>query len=411
MKVNVRDGGNVALGVALAIPFINYVLTNFIKLYGSSAYIVPSILWLIVAIILIRYLRIDKLLTNKTLSVIPAVIAVKIVSDVLLGLAFGFGKNPQQTNVIGTSLSMLYSIAIVVGTETFRVYIANKLSSKLRSNLWSLVITSLVITLLSIPYGGLSYGLSSSIPANYIMRKIVPKLLMNVFLTQVALWGGIKPLLTYSVSITLYTYLTPVLPALPWYVKPIATSVLPLMQLATMTLLLGSRGGRVSYSKRRIGEYVWSVVAIGLALSMLLMLNMGYRPMVVISGSMEPSINIGDLVVTAPLRHGYPKVGEVIAYSFYGKIVLHRVIGYGPGGTVITKGDANNVPDPRPVKLKYIMGVLKLRIPYVGVPMIYISKAIGGFLNLTIALLLLTYASYIPILMEYVGVGNGKHKS
>jgi len=140
------------------------------------------------------------------------------------------------------------------------------------------------------------------------------------------------------------------------------------------------------------------------------MLNMGYKPLVVISGSMEPSINIGDLVFTVPLKnHYYPRVGDVVAYAFAGKIVLHRVIGYGSGGTVITKGDANNAPDPKPVKLKNILGVMRLRIPYVGAPMIYLARVIGGFLNLTITLLILTYVSYIPILKEYVGVGNGKY--
>ncbi len=412
MRISVKDKGSVMLYVALILPLANYVIANFIRLSGITAYVVPSILWLIVAVVLLKYLRIDKSLTNKALAVIPAVIAVKVVSDVVLGLTFGFGKNPQQTTVLGTALSVLFSMAVILGTETFRTYVANKLSVKLNSNALPLIITSVLITLLTIPYGSLSYGLSSSSPTNYVIRRVIPSLLTNVFLTQVALWGGIKPLLTYSISITLYSYLVPVLPALPWYIEPVSTSILPLMQLATLALLMGSsRSSKVPYGKRRVGEYAWSIIAIGLAVGMLLMLNMGYRPMVVISGSMEPSINIGDLVLTVPLKHGLPKIGEVIAYSLHGKIVLHRVIAYGPGDTIITKGDANNAPDPHPVKLKNIIGVLKLHIPYVGVPMIYLSKIVGGFLNLTIVLLMLTYASYIPILMDYVGAGNGKHKS
>ncbi len=401
---------DVVLYVALLIPVINYVLQNFILLAGLSAYVVPAILWLMVFSVLIRYLRKDRLLTNKVLSVIPAIIVIKIVSDIVLGFTFGFGRNPQQSGIIGTSVGIAYSVATVLGIETFRTYLANKLSSKLGNQLPSLVITSLVITLITIPYGSLTYSLTNSPIANYLLRKLVPKLLTNVLLTQIALWGGIKPLLTYSISVTMYSYLAPALPAIPWYVKPVATSALPLMQLAAMTLLMGSRSSSKGLGRSRAGEYLWSLVAISLAIGMLVMLNMGYKPLVVISGSMEPSINIGDLVFTVPLKnHYYPRVGDVVAYAFAGKIVLHRVIGYGSGGTVITKGDANNAPDPKPVKLKNILGVMRLRIPYVGAPMIYLARVIGGFLNLTITLLILTYVSYIPILKEYVGVGNGKY--
>jgi signal peptidase I len=79
----------------------------------------------------------------------------------------------------------------------------------------------------------------------------------------------------------------------------------------------------------------------------------GYRTMTMLTGSMAPEIEPGDITVVTPLAVEDVAEGMVIAYHIPvddRRVVTHRVIGveHGAGGsvTVQTKGDANEDPDP-----------------------------------------------------------------
>jgi signal peptidase len=75
------------------------------------------------------------------------------------------------------------------------------------------------------------------------------------------------------------------------------------------------------------------------------------KPLVVISGSMEPGIMTGDLLVARPHATADLQVGEVasITSAVTGDIITHRVIaieGVGDGTWKVNlKGDANDVAD------------------------------------------------------------------
>ena len=75
---------------------------------------------------------------------------------------------------------------------------------------------------------------------------------------------------------------------------------------------------------------------------------------VVMSGSMAPTINTGDLVVLERLR-APARIGDVVAVNVpdeararygYPPVVIHRVFRISPDGTIRTKGDARPQPDP-----------------------------------------------------------------
>ena len=68
----------------------------------------------------------------------------------------------------------------------------------------------------------------------------------------------------------------------------------------------------------------------------------GFGVSVVLSGSMESELSIGDLIFISE-RDGY-EVGDVVVYQDGGIAVVHRIISI-DGETVTTKGDANNTPD------------------------------------------------------------------
>ena len=89
----------------------------------------------------------------------------------------------------------------------------------------------------------------------------------------------------------------------------------------------------------------------------------GHELIVIRGGSMEPTIPFGSLVVDAPAT---PAVGDVITLrQINGVYVTHRVIAQ-EGDFFTTKGDANEHPDPKPVRRAEVVGTVRLFIPFAG---------------------------------------------
>ena len=107
---------------------------------------------------------------------------------------------------------------------------------------------------------------------------------------------------------------------------------------------------------------------------------LGFGASVVLSGSMEPELSVGDLLIIVP-REDY-EIGDVIVYQVGRSSVVHRIIAI-EGDEVITQGDANNAPDDA-ILHSNIKGEVAFAIPLIG-HLIYLIKTPIA----TIALLIL----------------------
>ncbi len=121
-------------------------------------------------------------------------------------------------------------------------------------------------------------------------------------------------------------------------------------------------------SKKSIAYAVFfGAVAILAVLSMLhTVLGITFPFLVVKSGSMRPVIEVGDIIIIAPVNpseiRASPENGDVIVFYRPGKkgspssMIVHRAIAHVEGG-VITKGDANAFADYwGPVPYDHIIG-------------------------------------------------------
>ena len=80
-----------------------------------------------------------------------------------------------------------------------------------------------------------------------------------------------------------------------------------------------------------------------------------YRTYTVLTSSMRPDMPEGTVVVSTPIPLRDVRVGDVITYRIPvedRRIVTHRVVELVSPGIVVTKGDANNAPDPWVAELK-----------------------------------------------------------
>ena len=116
---------------------------------------------------------------------------------------------------------------------------------------------------------------------------------------------------------------------------------------------------------------------------------LGIGASVVLSGSMEPALSVGDLLVIREAK-AYD-TGDIVVYQSGSMAVVHRIVEM-TEETVTTRGDANNAPDT-PVPLDALKGRVVLVIPLLGYA-VWTLKSPVGILVAIIAAILLMEASF-----------------
>ena len=176
------------------------------------------------------------------------------------------------------------------------------------------------------------------------------------------------------------------------------------------------------------------LISIRLAVLFLLFLYSGlsaysgnFLPIRLVNGdSMEPTLTAGDVIVLKSVPFSDIGDGDIVAYNVPAageagdgpSTILHRVqrTGVQDGSKVLfTKGD-NSTADPWPVTSGLVQGELVLRVPRVGMPILFLTSK-KGILFLSIAVLIsLLYIPamlmfHVTVLRKGDGVRNGTRQS
>jgi len=102
----------------------------------------------------------------------------------------------------------------------------------------------------------------------------------------------------------------------------------------------------------------------------------------VLSGSMEPEIPVGSLVVISPVKPEDVEVGDIITFrpvSIGEHWITHRVINIGRSYSIFfeTKGDANEISDPFTVPAQNLEGKVVFHAPYWGYFTLFLKTPFG----------------------------------
>lgn len=156
-------------------------------------------------------------------------------------------------------------------------------------------------------------------------------------------------------------------------------------------------------------EKIWdtvSTVLVGLVVLCAVVLMgsrlLGYQVYNVVSGSMEPTYSVGDLLYVKTVDPDSVKVGDPITFVLNEDLVVatHRVIRVDQQKRhFYTKGDANETEDAAPVHFNNLIGVPEFSIPLLGYVSDYIQHPPG--LYVAIGLLAVLFGSaFLPDLFR-----------
>lgn len=125
---------------------------------------------------------------------------------------------------------------------------------------------------------------------------------------------------------------------------------------------------------------------------------MGYKPFIVMSGSMETTINIGDLVIVKKVNSSSIHTGDIIAFKNGNIVISHRVKEVINDSGIYkfkTKGDNNNVADDFIVNSDAIEGIFVNKIPGLGSILLFLGKPIGLLMVILVIVIISTALYFV----------------
>lgn len=138
--------------------------------------------------------------------------------------------------------------------------------------------------------------------------------------------------------------------------------------------------------------------ALGFAATMLLAITLpnllGYRSLTVLSGSMEPTLMTGDMVISKWMRPDQAKVGDLVTFQSAEsrKLITHRVRSVKINGDrvdIATKGDANDTVEHWQAPSNGRVSRVEYDVPKVGYLTNLVSTTKGKLLMVVLPAILL----------------------
>lgn len=127
------------------------------------------------------------------------------------------------------------------------------------------------------------------------------------------------------------------------------------------------------------------------------------EPYTVMSGSMEPTLPTGSVVVSQSISADEVRFDDVITFQMESgrpQTVTHRVVAVDiiEGETRFrTQGDANNATDPEPIRPEQVRGKVIYHVPYVGYLGRMIPSTMREPLVTIVGVALLVYAAVLVV--------------
>lgn len=295
----------------------------------------------------------------------------------LLGVIIGFTAS-HYYSADGMIMFVIPVLLYVILREIFRYMML----CKAEGNNLLIIITTIIFIFLDItsliPNIDYSSGVSMF---KFLALSVLPAISSNIVFSYLTMKVGYKPVIFYALIIELYIFLLPIVPDPGEYITAVIKFTLPIvLWYKIYSFFEKDRDAEIEreYNKK----HVISLVGPAIIAIVLVYFTSGYFhyfAVAVASGSMKSKINKGDAVIIEKIDKKYDEleVGQVLAFYQGKRIYVHRLVDMDKNNDEFffyTKGDANDYVDNFVVKEEDIIGIVRFKIPCIGMPTVWLNK-------------------------------------
>ena len=331
-------------------------------------------------LIFILLFRDKKLIRNYHKEFSQTVFIISIIYFIIyyiLGVIIGYSYNVYSTSFIG----ILRNIVVIVVPLLFREEVRSRFLflNKKKFGIFFITLLFIVLELFSSTF--FTYSNNEELFINFFSI-FLPIVLENILLTYLAFIGIRSTVYAYFIPMLISRYFIPITLDVDWFFAL-------LFQLILVVVIFYVSFNEYLWKEKRIYSYKTNKTnSVIYLFGVVLIVSFGlfvagvfkYRPVAILTYSMEPIFTRGDAVIVEKLddeEKNKLKKGDIIQYQVDKTVVVHRIVKVKKEDNkkvYILKGDNNNAKDPKPVYMEQIMGKVLFSIPKVGYPSVWLSE-------------------------------------
>lgn len=349
------------------IIFFIFVLFN--KLYSNEIYNLLIYPFILIVFSIVFKTKKEYLMRKIIIYQIIKMVLIYVLIYYSAGFFIDYLKNPYGREFNALVINF-YSILLVTGLKEYiRGILINGVVNK---KYFYMFLICIIFIILELNLNEITQSIKTF--DEFILlftTHITPVIVINVFMTYLCIKGGFLPGLIYRTVLSLTSLIIPVVPDFNPVIISLFETTFPFF---TFLLIRNELSKKEKY-KEEIKPSRWIITTSILTLIMLFSLGtFNIKPVSVLTGSMKPSINEGDLLIISKCNIENIKPFDIIEFEIRGYHVVHRVIKI-ENKTLVTKGDNNLFEDKERVTSDNLTGCLNFKVPFLGYPA-YMLKTI-----------------------------------
>ncbi len=377
----------ILLLLEIIVAFVLIMNTIFLK--ENNPFITISFLITIFLIIklTIGYER-DKNRYRKeaTMNIVIYTVTYQLIIYII-GIFLGFSKTVYSLEPLTIITNLFPVILLIVASEVVRYSFVKKIGTK---NKWLLMGVTVIFTLLDITLKTGTFDLSNGQDVITILSLIIlPSIANNILLTYIASEYGYLPNILYRLIMEATIFILPIIPDLGDYLSAILLFVFPLVALYFIRSYLIKKKDKkeefikaVENQKVSVFNRIITIILIIIMVGMIVLTSGVFKiySISIGSGSMEPALDVGDVVIISKTNEKEIeelKVHDILVFEHSNKIVVHRIVEINKEESklrFITKGDNNLAEDSWFVTEDMIIGKVLFSVKYIGYPTIWLNE-------------------------------------
>lgn len=309
---------------------------------------------------------------------------VYIALSFLLGVFLKtLSASPYDLSPLGMLLNILIVVPYLFAREKIRAYAISTAWQFLKHRHLAIAGITILLAIAEINLVKFFQLTSLDAIAIYILCDVLVILAKNILGSVFAFYGGANVSVTFFIIIELFQRLFPFLPELPWLAEGAIGLAFPILY----ALYIGEACQMTMQDRRPIDtkeSFTYTIVLMAsIIFSWFCVGVFPIYPSIILTGSMEPLIKPGDMVlikkITSEKEINALKEGDIINYTRDDQlIVTHRIkeviIDEAGNRSFQTKGDNNKSIDSKPVQPNSINGSIIDTIPKVGLPILFMKS-------------------------------------
>ena len=292
----------------------------------------------------------------------------------LAGLYLGFTKTIYNYSLTNLTMNIIPSILTIVAIEIIR----GELIYKTKNSRLIILLSCILFILFEVSIDFTAYNLYYQEDLyQFIGLLVLPSIAKNILMSIIHSKTDKYPAIVYRLSMETMVFLLWIEPNMGPYIKSVLLILLPIL-IALMILNIDKK---VKTSPETSKKNTRIYVILTVILLLIVLINSGlikYQSLVIGSNSMKDYMEKGDVILIEQTKdHNKYKVGDIMAFYYDGKVIVHRIIlKENREGQIYykTKGDNNNKEDSTYITSNMIKGKVLFKIKYIGLPSVWLSE-------------------------------------